>query len=867
MTACVNKKSKRVAAVVTASLVGALSIGAPAVALAANANIDLQFAEGNEFANGDAELSFTNLSGQNIIAVDDADGIPTFTAEKLPVKVSATELTLAGSGTKKVAINSDNIHDYKIRVYKADEKGEPTGTPLSGRKVVDAGEYVVTVSALTGSPYAGQAFKARFNVNGMKLPSTITAFQDDEVDDTKFIYTGSSLAVGFKDINDNKLVEGRDYTVSYKLGNKDVAEINGTGTYTATLTGHGIYAGSSAQTKVVVEPFVLDDATIEVDPFVGEAPTSPSRVYRTDKGFTTYLDPSLVGIVADDTISASSADAYTFNVTLSKDVIGNVTLAEDKTTTGHKVDVLCDFQYNGQALADAYELDASKNEKFNTALITATYGKNNKADVETPVVTRTLGTAADGAATDLANGVAGEYKVTVKVAAKKDSNNVVYAGSKTFTVRIYKGIIDADSTLYVYHSDVNDGKTAITSYAKAYDGALLKADSFDLVGKDNAGTAISAGDLKVKLVDSKGNTVTEAVEAGEYKLVVTSDMYKLSGTTELPVTIAKVDLTTLKVGELEKWNDVSGEVYFPLQVKGTAVNTTDVAISGLGLSYNTGNEVASGAKDQSYDFKGFDLVPGNLDAVVEKNVNGTWKEVGSIEDAGEYRVTVSVSSDVASNYVLPEGENEVTIEFTVAKKGYTWFADVQPSDWFYGAVTDAVTQKYMNGYADSKSFGPNDTLTRGQAVTVLYNMSGAKVSETEQSYDEQNGWLTGFADVDGNIYYAEAIYWANQTGVVNGYGDGTFQADKTVSREEFAIMLANYAKLVNRDEEVGNVDVAEALKGFADAGKVSDWAASSVAWAVEKDVMGNGGAINPSGLVSRAEAAAMSINYQPKAKN
>ena len=40
MTACVNKKSKRVAAVVTASLVGALSIGAPAVALAEGANIE-----------------------------------------------------------------------------------------------------------------------------------------------------------------------------------------------------------------------------------------------------------------------------------------------------------------------------------------------------------------------------------------------------------------------------------------------------------------------------------------------------------------------------------------------------------------------------------------------------------------------------------------------------------------------------------------------------------------------------------------------------------------------------------------------------------------------------------------------------------
>ena len=50
MTACVNKKSKRVAAVVTASLVGALSIGAPAVALAANANIDMLAVDWNTSA-------------------------------------------------------------------------------------------------------------------------------------------------------------------------------------------------------------------------------------------------------------------------------------------------------------------------------------------------------------------------------------------------------------------------------------------------------------------------------------------------------------------------------------------------------------------------------------------------------------------------------------------------------------------------------------------------------------------------------------------------------------------------------------------------------------------------------------------------
>ena len=61
MTACVNKKSKRVAAVVTASLVGALSIGAPAVALA-DTNVDMLVApEENAFSRGEVTLYGTGL--------------------------------------------------------------------------------------------------------------------------------------------------------------------------------------------------------------------------------------------------------------------------------------------------------------------------------------------------------------------------------------------------------------------------------------------------------------------------------------------------------------------------------------------------------------------------------------------------------------------------------------------------------------------------------------------------------------------------------------------------------------------------------------------------------------------------------------
>ena len=103
----------------------------------------------------------------------------------------------------------------------------------------------------------------------------------------------------------------------------------------------------------------------------------------------------------------------------------------------------------------------------------------------------------------------------------------------------------------------------------------------------------------------------------------------------------------------------------------------------------------------------------------------------------------------------------------------------------------------MNGYGGTTTFGPNDALTRGQVAVVLFNMSGAVIpqDETNAHYNTESGWNTGFSDVDGKQYYGQAIYWAKKTGVVgNGYVDGSFRPDQTITREQFAGMLANYAK-------------------------------------------------------------------------
>ncbi|MDN0056590.1 S-layer homology domain-containing protein, partial [Collinsella ihumii] len=190
------------------------------------------------------------------------------------------------------------------------------------------------------------------------------------------------------------------------------------------------------------------------------------------------------------------------------------------------------------------------------------------------------------------------------------------------------------------------------------------------------------------------------------------------------------------------------------------------------------------------------------------------------------------------------------------------FADVPTSgQWYSQVVYDATELGYMNGYAGTKLFGPNDSITRGQVACVLYNMSGASIDESSSAaYNELFGWDTGFNDVDGKAYYAKAIYWAKSTGVVNGYGDGTFAPDAQITREEFAAMLSNYAENMGDDVEGAEAD----LSAFGDASQVSDWATEAIEWAVANEVMGNGGFLAPTANITRAEAAAMAVNYQPE---
>ena len=109
-----------------------------------------------------------------------------------------------------------------------------------------------------------------------------------------------------------------------------------------------------------------------------------------------------------------------------------------------------------------------------------------------------------------------------------------------------------------------------------------------------------------------------------------------------------------------------------------------------------------------------------------------------------------------------------------------------------------------------------------------------------------------YADVPPDAWYAEAVDYCVETGLMSGYGGGRFGPGDPVTREQLAVMLWRYAG----SPAAGELD-------FTDAGQAGDYAREALGWAVENGVLkGSGkGRLVPGGTATRAEAAQMLKNF------
>ena len=213
-------------------------------------------------------------------------------------------------------------------------------------------------------------------------------------------------------------------------------------------------------------------------------------------------------------------------------------------------------------------------------------------------------------------------------------------------------------------------------------------------------------------------------------------------------------------------------------------------------------------------------------------------------------VTVTDKGDGRYTFPMPSGKVTVKAEFTKSKGGYAdcpkddscpirRFIDADPAAWYHDGVHYCVENGLMSGYGGGL-FGPDDNLSRAEFIQVLHNLEGKPVVN----------YLMGFEDVPGGAWYAEAVRWAASRQIAGGYGNGRFGPNHSISREELAVMLWRYA---------GRPAATGKELNFADAEKASGWATEALCWAVDQGILRgkDGGILDPKGMTTRAEAAAV----------
>ena len=173
--------------------------------------------------------------------------------------------------------------------------------------------------------------------------------------------------------------------------------------------------------------------------------------------------------------------------------------------------------------------------------------------------------------------------------------------------------------------------------------------------------------------------------------------------------------------------------------------------------------------------------------------------------------------------------------------------DVSPGDWYYSAVEFALTRGYLSGTGNG-IFQPDGLVTRAQLAQILWRMGGSLSAPGVE-----------FSDVAPDQWYYAAVSWCCDQELMDGLPDGTFGPSTALSREQLAHILYLFAQ--HGREELESASLT--LDSFSDAGSVSDWARTSVEWAVANGLLSgyDDGTLRPASGVTRAQLSTVLYTF------
>lgn len=402
----------------------------------------------------------------------------------------------------------------------------------------------------------------------------------------------------------------------------------------------------------------------------------------------------------------------------------------------------------------------------------------------------------------------------------------------------------------------------------------VDSDSFDIVGSlgkdllmEVYGESIEMGYVKLAynaveyaVTSDKGTLkVRSTTESEDYGSVVEQERDVPRGE---PGVVAPADTTYyindsgVKVSE-----DAGVKLLFD-----DIIEDNDADVSNTELLVARADEVLGGASaTRRYEAKYLDLVDtnnGNAWVAAGNNITVYWplpagtgrntsftllhfeglhREMGvdAVEDGIEICTVTSVPVENTGTHV----------KFTVSRAGFSPFVLVwdeyntpitpipEPDNSPVGLNTEDHVA-YIIGYEDG-TVRPGANITRAEVATIFFRLL---TDETRESYWSQS---SGFTDVASGAWYNNAVSTLTRAGILDGYEDGSFRPNASITRAEFTKIAVSFFKHAGGASSNPFNDVPD-----------SAWYAEFVKAAAELGLIDGyeDGTFRPNAPITRAEA-------------
>ena len=454
------------------------------------------------------------------------------------------------------------------------------------------------------------------------------------------------------------------------------------------------------------------------------------------------------------------------------------------------------------------------------------------------------------------------------------TNAVLTYQSYSWDIVPYDGVQGASHGIYRFDPQPDSNTHVMMRFWDEDLNTYVDSDSFDIAGHLDK--------------DFKMEVYGESIEMGYVKLVYGGAEYAVTtdnGTLKVRSTTGDEDYGSV----VERERDVprgepgvvahEGTTYYinnkPVEVvdaSGVKLlfddivedNSADVTNTQL-LINRADSELGGASATRRYEAKYLDLVDtsnGNAWVAADENITVYWPLPagtgwntnftllhfkGLHRDMGVDDVAGRINSCTVTS--VPIENTGTHVKFTVSRAGFSPFVLVwdeyntpitpipEPDDSPVGLNTEDHVA-YIIGYEDG-TVRPGANITRAEVATIFFRLL---TDETRESYWSQS---SGFTDVASGAWYNNAVSTLTRAGILDGYEDGSFRPNASITRAEFTKIAVSFFKHVGGASSNPFNDVPD-----------SAWYAEFVKAAAELGLIDGyeDGTFRPNAPITRAEA-------------